>query len=83
MKKKITAKRNQVTRHPSSHALFIHACEKWTRAMEQHRKASEAMWFGMLRLHFQDSELAMLREAGFLCPRDESLLKVADTNTTF
>lgn len=75
--------KSKVTRHPHTQELFVHACEKWQRAKEQHRKASELMWFGILRLHFQESELAMLREAGFLCPRDESLLKAGDTNSEF
>lgn len=75
--------KDNVTRHPHTQELFVHACEKWTRAKEQHRRASEATWYGIMRLQFQDSELAMLREIGFLCPRDEALLKVGDTNGKF
>ena len=75
--------KSKVTRHPHTQDLFVHACEKWQRAKEQHRKASDATWFGILRLQFQDSELAMLREAGFLSERDALLLKVSATNAKF
>lgn len=75
--------KSKVSRHPHTQELFVQSCEKWQRAKEQHRKASDALWFGILRLQFQDSELAMLREAGFLSERDALLLKVSATNTKF
>lgn len=73
----------KVKRHPHTQQLFVHACEKWQRAKKDHRKAAQMMWAGYLRMHFQDSELAMLREAGFLSPADEALLRVGETNGTF
>jgi hypothetical protein len=50
---------------------------RFTRERDRHQRQADLMWLGTLVATFSDHELKLLKDLGFLCPRDLRLLKQA------
>lgn len=63
----------RVVRHPSSTKALRDVGARWFRLRDEHRRASEHMWLGMIASEFTDTELDILGD--FLTPNDRALLR--------